>query len=117
LARQCAQLLVKTRELLGYPLGIWEEEEALYYPEEALDRVVQKIDIERTFVLEVGTEELPSHDVTEAIEQLEKAIMIFLEKRRLCHGDVLVSGTPRRFILKNLHLSKTKLRLRCVDLQ
>lgn len=103
LARKCAQLLVKTRESLGHPLGIWEEEEALFYPEEALDRVVQKIDVERTFVLEVGTEELPSHDVTEGIEQLEKAIMIFLEKRRLCHGDVSVCGTPRRLVV---HIEK-----------
>ncbi|XP_057817373.2 glycine--tRNA ligase, chloroplastic/mitochondrial 2 isoform X1 [Cryptomeria japonica] len=99
LARQCAQLWVKTRELLGYPLGIWEEKEVLCYPQEAIDKLVEKIKGKQTFVLEVGTEELPSQDVTEAIEQLQRAITILLEKRRLHHGDVSVSGTPRRLVV------------------
>ncbi|KAH9300591.1 hypothetical protein KI387_012174, partial [Taxus chinensis] len=99
LARKCAQLWIKTRESLGFPLGIWEEKEELCYPHEAIEKVVGKIEGTRTFVLEVGTEELPSQDITEAIEQLKKAIVIFLEKRRLHHGDVSVFGTPRRLVV------------------
>uniref|UniRef100_A0A0D9WKS8 glycine--tRNA ligase n=1 Tax=Leersia perrieri TaxID=77586 RepID=A0A0D9WKS8_9ORYZ len=70
LARQCAQLWVKTRENLGHPLGTYEESNLIYpYVSEKSTR---KGDVgePRAFVLEIGTEELPPHDVIEAAKQV-----------------------------------------------
>lgn len=48
------------------------------------------------FVLEIGSEELPSHDVTDAIAYLRQATPDFLDRLRLAHGDIHIFGTPRR---------------------
>ncbi|KAG0497840.1 hypothetical protein HPP92_002531 [Vanilla planifolia] len=81
LARECAQLWVKTREELGHPL------------------------VPRAFIIEVGTEEMPPHDVVDAIKQLRALSLSMLEKQYLCHGDVLAYGTPRRLMLYIENLS------------
>ncbi|XP_029123339.1 glycine--tRNA ligase, chloroplastic/mitochondrial 2 isoform X2 [Elaeis guineensis] len=70
LARQCAQLWVKTRENLGHPLGISSEGNHLIY-QKVLETNLRKVTMEpRTFVLEIGTEEMPPHDVIGASEQI-----------------------------------------------
>lgn len=51
------------------------------------------------FVLEIGTEELPSHDVASAIQQLKDLILQLLEKQRLDHHEVQAYGTPRRLVV------------------
>lgn len=48
------------------------------------------------FVLEIGSEELPSHDVADAITYLKQATPDFLARLRLAHGAIRVYGTPRR---------------------
>lgn len=53
----------------------------------------------RTFLLEVGTEELPAGDLTAAIEQLRSALPRALEATRLTHGEPQVLGTPRRLVV------------------
>ncbi|CAL5036240.1 unnamed protein product [Urochloa decumbens] len=110
LARQCAQLWVKTRENLGHPLGTYEEANLLY------PHVSEKLIREgvpgqpRAFVLEIGTEELPPRDVVEATEQLEKSLINTLEKRRLSHGTVHSYGTPRRLaiVVEDLSMKQTE---------
>lgn len=56
------------------------------------------------FVLEIGSEELPWHDLLAAIEQLQKAAPQLLADLRLSYDDLYISGTPRRqtIIIKNL---------------
>ena len=49
-----------------------------------------------TFLLEIGTEELPSQDLNSAVEQLETAVPGLLQDLRLDYGQVKVLGTPRR---------------------
>ncbi len=49
-----------------------------------------------TFLLEVGTEELPAADLDTALEQLRAAVPQLLNDLRLTHGEVRVLGTPRR---------------------
>ncbi len=49
-----------------------------------------------TFVLEIGSEELPHGDLTSALEQLRAAVPALLDAARLAHGDIRVQGTPRR---------------------
>jgi glycyl-tRNA synthetase len=53
-------------------------------------------DSPQTFVLEIGSEELPAGDLDSALRQLRVAIPELLEKERLAHGTIRVHGTPRR---------------------
>ena len=50
----------------------------------------------KTFVLEIGSEELPADDVTAAIKQLRVSVPELLDDLRLDHQGVEVHGTPRR---------------------
>ncbi|KAH9733453.1 glycine--tRNA ligase 2 [Citrus sinensis] len=71
LARQCAQLWLKTRKSLGHPLGIVSEPVDLPCPKELLEAAVKKLpDDPRLFVLEIGTEEMPPQDVVNASQQV-----------------------------------------------
>ena len=49
-----------------------------------------------TFLLELGTEELPADFVRLALPQLEDLVCRDLAEARLSHGAVQCSGTPRR---------------------
>ncbi|GMH14165.1 hypothetical protein Nepgr_016006 [Nepenthes gracilis] len=100
LARQCAQLWLKTRESLGHPLGVVSEPDSFVSLKEILESSIQKVsEIPRMFVLEIGTEELPSQDVSSASEQLKDLILQLLGKERLSHGQLLAFGTPRRLVV------------------
>eukprot|EP00252_Welwitschia_mirabilis_P027399 TRINITY_DN9388_c0_g1_i1.p1 TRINITY_DN9388_c0_g1~~TRINITY_DN9388_c0_g1_i1.p1 ORF type:complete len:1071 (-),score=218.29 TRINITY_DN9388_c0_g1_i1:229-3441(-) len=99
LTRQCAKLWVKSRKSLGYPLGTYEESKAPCHHLKTLDDAMRKVITPRAFVLEVGTEELPSQDVMTAVEQLKIIVTSFLDKEKLNHGDMFVYGTPRRLVV------------------
>ena len=45
LARQCAQLWLKTRESLGHPLGTISEPDQLVCPKEILEAAVQRVSL------------------------------------------------------------------------
>ncbi len=49
-------------------------------------------------VLEIGVEEMPPHDVREALAQWQSAIPASLAAARLRHEGVYVTGTPRRLV-------------------
>ncbi|PIN18601.1 Glycine--tRNA ligase [Handroanthus impetiginosus] len=99
LARQCAQLWSKTRESLGHPLGIASYIDHLGFPKEDIEELKKKVSAgPRTFLLEIGTEELPPNDVVNACSQLKDLVKQLLEKQRLSHGDVRTFGTPRRLV-------------------
>jgi glycyl-tRNA synthetase len=49
-----------------------------------------------TFLLEIGTEELPAADLDTALAQLRAAVPALLDELQLAHGPVRVLGTPRR---------------------
>ncbi|XP_022973888.1 glycine--tRNA ligase, chloroplastic/mitochondrial 2 isoform X1 [Cucurbita maxima] len=100
LARQCAQLWLKTRESLGHPLGVVSDSVDLVCPKELLDAAVKKVHEDaRWFVLEIGTEEIPPKDVVDASQQLKTYMLQLLEKHRLSHGNVQAFGTPRRLVV------------------
>ncbi|XP_072994242.1 glycine--tRNA ligase, chloroplastic/mitochondrial 2 isoform X1 [Typha latifolia] len=106
LARQCAQLWVMTRENLGHPLGIsYEANNLVYRSSLEMDLRMELMEQVRQFVLEIGTEEMPPHDVLAASEQLKTLLMQALEKRRLNHGKVSTYGTPRRAVISVENLS------------
>jgi len=51
-----------------------------------------------TYLLEIGTEELPAADLVDAIGQLKAAVPKLLDDLRLAHGEITVTGTPRRLV-------------------
>ncbi|XP_030463262.1 glycine--tRNA ligase, chloroplastic/mitochondrial 2 [Syzygium oleosum] len=100
LARQCAQLWLKTRESLGHPLGVVSEPVHLSCPQEFVDAASSKVqDVPRFFVLEIGTEEMPPQDVVNASQQLKDLVIELLKTKRLEHGQVQAFGTPRRLVI------------------
>ncbi|CAN0921888.1 Glycine--tRNA ligase, chloroplastic/mitochondrial 2 [Linum grandiflorum] len=100
LARQCAELWLKTRESLGYPLGIVSKPADSTYSQQFVEMEDKMIlNDKRSFVLEIGTEELPPLDVVNGTEQLESLMFKLLDKQRLGHGKIQVFGTPRRLVV------------------
>ncbi|KAK8615069.1 hypothetical protein V6N13_068855 [Hibiscus sabdariffa] len=100
LARQCALLWLKTRESLEHPLGVVSESIDHVCPKEVLEAAVKKVHHDpRLFVLEIGTEEMPPHDVVSAGQQLKDLVSQLLDKHRLNHGGVQAFGTPRRVVI------------------
>ena len=53
-----------------------------------------------TFLLEIGTEELPADFACQALDQLKVVVEKDLKDQRLEHGEVKVTGTPRRLVVR-----------------
>jgi glycyl-tRNA synthetase beta chain len=53
----------------------------------------------KTFLLEIGTEEIPARFMTPALEQLREIADDEFRAARLSHGLVKTMGTPRRIVL------------------
>ncbi|MDW8162620.1 MAG: glycine--tRNA ligase subunit beta [Anaerolineales bacterium] len=51
------------------------------------------------FLLEIGTEELPAHDLSDALEQLRSQVPAWLAELRLEYRSIQVMGTPRRLVV------------------
>jgi len=96
LAHDVAELWRDRREELGFPLGRADRSD----PEPEVAPVDTGADRPRTFVLEVGVEELPAADVTAARDALAELVPERLAAARLDHGAVRVLGTPRRLIVE-----------------
>ncbi|KAL1192819.1 Glycine--tRNA ligase, chloroplastic/mitochondrial 2 [Cardamine amara subsp. amara] len=100
LARQCAQLWLKTRESLGHPLGVASKPVLPVHHRADLEKVAEKVPEDpRSFIIELGTEEMPPQDVINASEQLRVLVLELLESQRLRHGAVKAFGTPRRLVV------------------
>ena len=108
LSRQVARLYLEQREDLGYPFLERQatsgkrqvgkaEPEPLAWPLEPC-----------TFLLEVGTEELPVGDLTLALEQLESSVPRMLDAARLGYESLEVVGTPRRQAVLVHHLAASQ---------
>ena len=53
-----------------------------------------------TFLLEIGTEELPADFARLALSQLEDLVLRDLRENRLDHSSLVVTGTPRRLVVQ-----------------
>jgi glycyl-tRNA synthetase beta chain len=60
----------------------------------------------KTFLLEIGLEEVPAHLVTPSAQQLVKRTRDFLDANRLAFGDVVSLSTPRRLAVKITDLAE-----------
>ncbi len=93
LARQVAEGFVRQREASGHPLIRKTEDAAA--PEPGWDfKSCDRADL----LLEIGSEELPPHDVRSGIEQLESRLPELLREQRLGYDGVEITGTPRRLV-------------------
>lgn len=91
LARRVSKLWLERREEMEFPLG-----QPVPYIAPTPASAAEPPAAPATFLLEIGSEELPAEDVDSAIEQLRAKIPAMLADLRLAHGDVSVQGTPRR---------------------
>ncbi len=97
LARQVSVAYVEQREREGLP---WLEETRRHGDTVTPTVTVSPpLSMSQTYLLEIGTEELPAADVQSAIEQLKAAVPKLLADLRLAHGAIFVSGTPRRLVV------------------
>ncbi len=97
LAHRVAAAYVRQREEAGFPLTkrhSWAAESvtagSVPMPTASPDR--------QTFLLEIGTEELPHADLQSALAQLDERVRRMLEAARLGFDSVEVFGTPRRLV-------------------
>nr|CAD1837228.1 unnamed protein product [Ananas comosus var. bracteatus] len=95
LARQCAQLWVKTRESLGHPLGISYDANSLIHPSVVEFDLKKEMEQPRLFVLE-------NWDGRAATSGCSRS------KRASNRGKVLTYGTPRRIVIcvENLSINQ-----------
>ncbi len=105
LSRQVARLYVEQREELGYPflekgaLTSRVSAAAIQASPGAGERTSESRAenlAPQTYLLEIGTEELPAGDLASALRQLEAEFPSMLEKMRLGYDSLKVAGTPRR---------------------
>jgi glycyl-tRNA synthetase len=96
-ARGIAEGYLEQRQQLEYPFlenERWQQvetdEQAAKPPQVAVS------DKPQTFVLEIGSEELPAGDLSSAIRQLKMLVPRLLEELRLNYERLEVRGTPRR---------------------
>ncbi len=52
-----------------------------------------------TFLLEIGTEELPADFACKALAQLRELVLHDLAEARLSHGSISIFGSPRRLVV------------------
>lgn len=92
-ARRVADLYVEQRKRLEYPL--LPSETAAAQSTQPVIQFAQSA-APHTFLLELGSEELPVDDLTSAMKQLETLVPEMLEDLRLRYSHIEVYGTPRR---------------------
>jgi glycyl-tRNA synthetase len=113
-ARAVAELYVKQRERAEFP---WLNEEQR--AESGDQRSVQSANLQSpisdlqspistSFLLELGSEELPPADVVVGIEQLQNNLAKLLGEYRLSYADLRVTGTPRRLVAYVTGLAPTQ---------
>ncbi len=106
LARAVSEAYVKQREEMGFPLlrrVTRQQGNKATRQREVLITSLPYTSL--PFLLEIGTEELPAGDLDSAIVQLEKATPKLLAEARLEHGQIQVTGTPRRLVVYVEHLA------------
>ncbi len=95
LSRQVAKAFVEQREKLEFPLMKYMPA----YPAVERSAIPAPVAEPQTFLLEIGSEELPSHDVTDVLTFLNDAAPKFFADLRLGYDTLRVFGTPRRLAI------------------
>jgi glycyl-tRNA synthetase len=98
LSRRVAEAYAAQRQELGYPWGKADSntikaQKTVVYSEILKAPTTNE---PQPFLLEIGTEELPATDLQSALAQLAERVPVIFSDLRLEHGEIMVSGTPRR---------------------
>jgi len=93
LSREVSQLWAARREELGHPLGLAGVPAAAPAPASFAE-----VSTPAPLLFEIGTEELPPHEVTKTARAVREALVGKLGGTRLAHGTVEVHATPRRVV-------------------
>lgn len=107
LARQVADDYLAQREKAGFP---WMEISPSYTPLHPLPmgKSGEPTNEKAPFLLEVGTEEMPTADLQSALDQIRSRIDHLFKDARLNHGPMRVMGTPRRLVIYVEDLAQTQ---------
>jgi glycyl-tRNA synthetase len=93
-AVKISQQYVEQRMRLEYPfMDVWQPDETA---EETATVPLAQMEHSQTFVLEIGSEELPVGDLNSAMKQLETMVPEMLDSLRLTYERFEIFGTPRR---------------------
>jgi glycyl-tRNA synthetase len=99
MARKVAERYLEQRKELEYPL-MKESGEQKAGNSQPTQPDYSLVSTPQSLLLEIGVEELPASDLDSAIAQLKMAVPKLLdEELHLEHGNVRVSGTPRRLVV------------------
>jgi glycyl-tRNA synthetase len=94
LARQVAVAYTEQRQRMEYPwLVNWETGKLVGSD---IGPIYQFTNLPSTFLLEIGTEELPAGDLDDALAQLQQLVPARLDEARLDYDSLRVLGAPRR---------------------
>jgi glycyl-tRNA synthetase len=97
LAQRVAEAYLAQRAELDFP---WQGRWQISMPAITPSIEPKSISTESaTFLLEIGTEELPVGDLDSALVQLHGSVEPMLNESRLEHGTIHVMGTPRRLVV------------------
>ncbi len=103
LSRRVAETYLEQRKELEYPLlkdeGGRRKDESRKGRVEAKPVTPTNILHPPSFILEIGTEELPANDIDAAHAQLVERVPALLEELNLSHGEVRLFSTPRRLVV------------------
>jgi glycyl-tRNA synthetase len=103
LARRVAEAYLEQRKELEYPLLKEGQSKTLALHASASGKEARSVPTSHLstspFLLEIGTEELPSADVDMALTQLRERVPLLLKELSLEHGPARIEGTPRRLMV------------------
>ncbi len=103
-SRRISELYVQQREAAGFP---WLQKagattapapETAPAPDAATASAAETITGPQSFLLEIGSEELPPADVVDGISQIEDRLATLLAAAKLTHEELRVTGTTRRLV-------------------
>ncbi len=98
-ARRVAELYVEQRRELEFPWLRNGQEDGDRRPSEAVPpSSAPAVTEPQTFLLELGSEELPPKDVVDGIHQIRERLAELLDEARLDYQELRVTGTPRRLV-------------------
>ncbi len=100
-ARSVSELYVKQREAAGFPwLKTDETEDRRQKTEDSNGATNYELRItnHESFLLEIGSEELPPQDVVDGIAQIEANLTRLLGEYKLSYTNLRVTGTTRRLV-------------------
>jgi glycyl-tRNA synthetase len=102
LSRRVAEAYFAQRQSMGFP---WASQTSPDNTQYAIRNTSATPFTPQPFLLEIGTEELPAADLESALAQLSERVPVWLDELRLAHGEIKVTGTPRRLVVTVQDLS------------